>query len=188
MLSFNNTKVAFSGKTNADLNRSYWLFKMVSNSSFVNIGKSLTDFAIKTHLPIKSLIKATIFKQFCGGETIGECDKVIADLGKYKVGTILDYSVEGKESENDFDACKQETIATIEKAKNNPNMPFCVFKVTGMARFGLLEKISSKDTLSEEEQKEFGRVQLRVSAICKVAHDANMSIFLDAEESWIQVA
>jgi proline dehydrogenase len=188
MLSFNNTKVAFSGKTNTDLNRSYWLFKMVSNSSFVNLGKSLTNFAIKAHLPIKSLIKATIFKQFCGGETIEECDNAITELGKYRVATILDYSVEGKESEKDFDACKEETIATIEKAKNNTNMPICVFKVTGLARFDLLEKISAKHTLSEEEQKEFGRVQLRVNTICKAAHDANVSIFIDAEESWIQLA
>src|SRR5688500_15421070 len=113
MLSFNNTEVAFSGKSNNDLNRSYWLFKMVSNSTFVNLGKSLTTFAIKTYLPIKGLIKATIFKQFCGGETIEECDKAIKELAKFKIGTILDYSVEGKESEKDFDACKTETIHTI---------------------------------------------------------------------------
>src|SRR5882724_8700484 len=116
MLSFNNTEVAFSGKSNNDLNRSYWLFKMVSNSSFVNIGKSLTSFAIKTHLPIKGIIKATIFKQFCGGETIEECDRTIKELGKFNIGTILDYSVEGKETEKDFDDCTAETIATINKA------------------------------------------------------------------------
>jgi proline dehydrogenase len=188
MLSFNNTEVAFSGKSNNDLNRSYWLFKMVSNSTFVNLGKSLTTFAIKTYLPIKGLIKATIFKQFCGGETIEECDKAIKELAKFRIGTILDYSVEGKESEKDFDACKTETIHTIEKAKTNFNIPFCVFKVTGLARFDLLEKVSAKETLSPEEQMEFGRVQLRVSAICKAAYDAGVPVFIDAEESWIQEA
>ncbi|MCE3279997.1 MAG: proline dehydrogenase [Bacteroidetes bacterium] len=188
MLSFNNTEVAFSGKSNNDLNRSYWLFKMVSNSTFVNLGKSLTTFAIKTYLPIKGLIKATIFKQFCGGETIEECDKAIKELAKFKIGTILDYSVEGKESEKDFDACKTETIHTIEKAKTNFNIPFCVFKVTGLARFELLEKVSAKETLTSEEQMEFGRVQLRVSAICKAAYDAGVPVFIDAEESWIQEA
>jgi proline dehydrogenase len=188
MLSFNNTEVAFSGKTNNDLNRSYWLFKLVSNSTFVNIGKSLTTFAIKTYLPIKSLIKATIFKQFCGGETIEECNKAIKELAKFNIGTILDYSVEGKESEHDFDACKTETIATVEKAKKETSIPFCVFKVTGLARFGLLEKVSAKTTLTAEEQKEFGRVQLRVSAICKAAYEAGVPIFIDAEESWIQEA
>jgi proline dehydrogenase len=188
MLSFNNTEIAFSGKTNNDLNRSYWLFKMVSNSTFVNIGKSLTTFAINTHLPIKGLIKATIFKQFCGGETIEECDRAITELAKFKIGTILDYSVEGKESETDFDNCKTETIETIQKAKTNFNIPFCVFKVTGLARFALLEKVSAKENLTAEEQKEFGKVQLRVSAICKAAYDAGVPIFIDAEESWIQEA
>lgn len=188
MLSFDNTKVAFTGKTNNDLNRSYWLFKMVSNSKFVNVGKSLTTFAIRTHLPIKSLIKATIFKQFCGGETIEECDTAIKELAKFNIGTILDYSVEGKETEHDFDACKSETIATVEKAKTDKHIPFCVFKVTGLARFALLEKVTSREALSPEEQKEFGRVQLRVSAICKAAHDVGVPIFIDAEESWIQEA
>lgn len=188
MLSFNNTEVSFSGKTNKDLNRSYWLFKMVSNSSFVNIGKSLTTFAIKAHLPIKGIIKATIFKQFCGGETIEECDKAIKELGKFNIGTILDYSVEGKETEKDFDACTTETIATVTKATNDKHIPFCVFKVTGLARFNLLEKVSSRSNLSDDEKKEYGRVQLRVSNICKAAHDAGVPIFIDAEESWIQQA
>ncbi len=189
MLSFNNTQVAFSGKKQSDLNRSYWLFKMVSNSSFVNVGKSLTTFALKTNLPIRGMIKATIFKQFCGGETIEECDKTIEDLGKYSIGTILDYSVEGKETERDFDACTTETIATITKAKNNKTIPFSVFKVTGLARFGLLEKVSADNNqLSADELKEFGRVQLRVNNICKAAHAAGVPIFIDAEESWIQPA
>jgi len=189
MLSFNNTEVAFSGKTKNDLNRSYWLFKLVSNSAFVNLGKSITTFAINTHLPIKGIIKATIFKQFCGGETIEECDKTIAELGKFNIGTILDYSVEGKETEKDFDACTAETIATITKAKGNNYIPFCVFKVTGLARFDLLEKVGiSYNSLSPEEQKEYGRVQLRVNTICKAAHDAGIPIFIDAEESWIQLA
>lgn len=188
MLSFNNTEISFSGKTNKDLNRSYWLFKMVSNSTFVNIGKSLTTFAINTHLPIKGIIKATIFKQFCGGENIEECDKAIKDLAKFHIGTILDYSVEGKESEKDFDACSAETIKTVAKAKNDANIPFCVFKVTGMARFELLEKVTANKSLTSEEQNEFQRIQNRVNSICKAAHDAGVPIFIDAEESWIQLA
>jgi proline dehydrogenase len=188
MLSFDNTEISFSGKSNKDLNRSYWLFKMVSNQTFVSIGKSLTTFAIQTHLPIKGLIKATIFKQFCGGETIEECDKAIKELAKFKIGTILDYSVEGKESEIDFDACSTETIATIAKAKNDKNIPFCVFKVTGMARFDLLEKVSSKIALSAPENLEFERIKNRVNSICKAANIAGIPVFIDAEESWIQEA
>jgi proline dehydrogenase len=188
MLSFNNTEIAFSGKKNNDLNRSYWLFKMVSNPMFVNIGQVLTNFAIKIHFPIKGIIKATIFKQFCGGETIEECDKAIKELGRFNIGTILDYSVEGKESEADFDACANETIATIEKAKRDNLIPFCVFKVTGLARFELLEKVTANRSLSLEEQKEFARIENRVNMICKAAHDSGTPIFIDAEESWIQIA
>lgn len=188
MLSFNNTEIAFSGKTNNDLNRSYWLFKMVSNPTFVNVGQVLTNFAIKTYLPIKGLIKATIFKQFCGGETIIECDKTIKELGRFNIGTILDYSVEGKESEHDFDACATETIATIAKAKNNSLIPFSVFKVTGLARLGLLEKVTADQSLTSEEKKEFERIEHRVDRICKAAHDAGTPVFIDAEESWIQKA
>lgn len=188
MLSFNNTEIAFSGKTKQDLNRSYWLFKMVSNPSFVNIGKTLTNFAIQTHLPIKGIIKATIFKQFCGGETIQECDKAINELGRFKIGTILDFSVEGKETEKDFDACSTETIATVQKAKNDKNIPFCVFKVTGLARFALLEKITASEKLTPAEEAEFKNVQQRVNSICKAAFEAAVPIFIDAEESWIQKA
>jgi len=188
MLSFNNTEIAFSGKTNNDLRRSFWLFKMVSNPLFVNIGQVLTNFAIKTHLPIKGIIKATIFKQFCGGESIQECGKTIKELGSFDIGTILDYSVEGKETERDFDACATETIATIAKAENNKLIPFCVFKVTGLARLDLLEKVTTKKILTVDEQKEFERIEHRVDRICKAAHDTDTSIFIDAEESWIQKA
>ena len=188
MLSFNNTEIAFSGKTNKDLNRSYWLFKMVSNPFFVNIGKVFTNFAIKINLPIKGIIKSTIFKQFCGGETIQECDNTIKTLGQFNIGTILDFSVEGKENEQDFDNCALETIATINKAKTDKLIPFCVFKVTALARFNLLEKVTANNNLTAKEQEEFDRIKQRVDKICKAAHEANTPIFIDAEESWIQKA
>ena len=128
MVSFDNTENAFKAKSNSDLNRSYWLFKMVSNPLLVNIGAKTAPLGLK--IGFKGLIKSTIFKQFVGGENIQECDKTISELGKYNIGTILDYSVEGNESEVDFDACCKETIETIHKAKNDQHIPFCVFKVT----------------------------------------------------------
>jgi proline dehydrogenase len=186
MISFDNTENAFKAKSNSDLNRSYWLFKMVSNPALVNFGAKTAPFGLA--IGFKGLIKNTIFKQFVGGETINECDKTIAELGKYNIGTILDYSVEGKESEADFDACCKETIETIQKAKNDIHIPFCVFKVTGLARFDLLEKVSAKVILTELEIKEFDKVKQRVYLISKEAHDANKPLFIDAEESWIQLA
>ncbi len=188
MVSFDNTEIAFSGKSDADLRRSYWLFRMIGSPAFVKMGKGLTTFAIKTHLPIKGIIKATIFRQFVGGETIDECARTVKALGKYGIGTILDYSVEGKESEEDFDRCAEETIATVERAKNDPHIPFCVFKVTGLARFALLEKVSAGEQLSEAEKEEFARVERRVERISAVAHSYAKPLFIDAEESWIQQA
>ena len=186
MISFDNTENAFKGKANSDLNRSYWLFKMVGNPTLVNISSKLAPIGL--NIGFKSLIKATIFKQFVGGENITECNRTIAELGKFNIGTILDYSVEGKENEKDFDACCAETIETIHKAKNDKYIPFCVFKVTGMARFELLEKVSANKTLSDSELKEFEKVKQRVNTICAEAHNANQAIFMDAEESWIQPA
>ena len=186
MISFDNTENAFKGKTNFDLNRSYWLFKMVGNPSLVNVSAKLAPLGL--NIGFKGLIKSTIFKQFVGGENIEECDKTISELGKYHIGTILDYSVEGKESEKDFDACLKETIETIHKAKHNEHIPFCVFKVTGLARFDLLINVSANESLSDSETKEFERVQQRVHLICEEAFKANQAIFIDAEESWIQPA
>ena len=139
MVSFDNTEVAFSGKSRRDLKRSYWLFKVISSPWIVSMGRVMTNLALAIHFPVRWIIKPTIFKQFVGGENIEECARTIAQLGKYHVGTILDYSVEGKESEADFDAGAKEIIATVERAKTDPNIPFCVFKVTGLGRFALLE-------------------------------------------------
>lgn len=186
MVSFDNTENAFKAKSNGDLNRSYWLFKMVGNPSMVKFGAKMAPIGLA--IGFKGLIKNTIFKQFVGGETISECDKTIAELGKYNIGTILDYSVEGKESESDFDACCKETIETIHKAKNDKFIPFCVFKVTGLARFALLEKVSANENLTDAENEEYDRVKLRVHTICKEAHAGNQPLFIDAEESWIQPA
>lgn len=186
MVSFENTENAFKAKTNSELNRSYWLFKLIGNPLLVKMGANFGPLAL--NVGFKGLIKSTIFKQFVGGETIHDCAVTIAELGKYNIGTILDYSVEGKESEVDFDNCKVETLETIKMAQNDRNIPFCVFKVTGLARFELLEKVSAKKTLSDAEKQEWQRVKDRVSAICNSAFQANQAIFIDAEESWIQPA
>jgi proline dehydrogenase len=134
------------------------------------------------------MIKGTIFKQFCGGENIQECTLTINKLGKYGVGSILDYSVEGKEEEKDLDRACEEIIATVKRAKGDKNIPFSVFKVTGLARHYILEKVSSGEVLSEADQSEFERVSRRVQRICEEGHQQNVRVFIDAEESWIQKA
>jgi proline dehydrogenase len=192
-LSFENTAIAFKGKDDAALRRSYWLFKLIGNPSMVRIGGTLTNFALGIGFPIGWLIKNNIFAQFCGGETVEECKAASARLAEYGIGTILDYSVEGKEKESDFDATAEEIIRTINAAKGNPHIPFCVFKVTGIARFELLERRNevvrgTLTQLTEKDQAEWSRVVQRVLHICQAAYDADQRIFIDAEDSWIQDA
>jgi len=186
MISFDNTENAFKAKTNSELTRSYWLFKLISNPLLVKTGATFGPLAL--NIGFKGLIKGTIFKQFVGGENIQDCSETVKELGKYNIGTILDYSVEGKESEKDFDNCLHETLETINKAKSDKNIPFCVFKVTGLARFALLEKVGAGKTLSDSEKAEWERVKNRVNIICGSAHQNDQAIFIDAEESWIQQA
>jgi len=187
MISFDNTEVAFKSKSNKDLNRAYWLFKMVGSPTFVKFGKCATNAAFSIHLPIQGIVKKTIFKQFCGGESIKECNSTIDNLSKYNIGTILDYSVEGKTTESDFDATVKEIIATVEKSKSNEKIPFAVFKVTGIARFDILEKANMGiDKLSVKDRQHYDKMVSRVDSICKAAFTADTSVFIDAEETWIQ--
>lgn len=185
-ISFDNTEIAFKNKSDKDLKRGYWLFKIVASSTMVKIGKYLAKPSM--YLGFKPLLKKTIFKQFCGGENIDDCNNTIENLAKFKIGTILDFSVEGKTSEKNLDDTRDEIIRTTIKAKGNDMIPFCVFKVTGVIRFEILEKVTAKAKLTEAESQEWDRAQKRVEAICNAAAAANKPIFIDAEETWIQIA
>jgi proline dehydrogenase len=134
------------------------------------------------------MVKKTIFKQFCGGESIDDCTEAINKLGDFHIGAILDYSVEGKETDKAFDATTQETLRTIVKATQSNHIPFCVFKVTGVASFDLLEKVTANKSLSDAETAAKLRVIERIDKICSFAATAGIPIFIDAEESWIQQA
>ncbi|WP_051293174.1 proline dehydrogenase family protein [Olivibacter sitiensis] len=185
-ISFDNTEIAFRSKSDSELNRAYWLFKMIASNTLVKVGTPITNFALNIGLPITGIIKKTIFEHFCGGETIEGCDHTIAQLAAQHVGTILDYSVEGEETESAFDHVCEETIETIQKAATNPHIPFSVFKVTGLGRFELLEKVNAKQQLSPSEVEEFERVKARVDKICHFAHQHHVAVLVDGEHSWIQ--
>ena len=187
MITFENTEIAFKSKTDKDLVRAYWLFKIIGYPRIVKFGKWFTEIALKFNLPIDGIIKKTIFKQFCGGTNIQDCTSKIKELNEYKIGTILDYSVEGKTEDIDFEKTTQEIIETILKAKGNPAIPFAVFKVTGIATFSILEKANDiKNELSEAEKKAYLEIIHRVERICEEAYKNNVPVFIDAEESWIQ--
>ena len=187
-LDFQDTATAFADKTDAELKEKYRIFRML-NSPFLNrLGSSAAKFALSLNLPVEGLIKRTIYEQFCGGETIQECDPTVERLSRSKIGAILDYSVEGKSSEQDFDHTKDEIIRTVEHAKDDPRIPFSVFKVTGIAPLGTLERMSAKKKLDAKSQAKAERARNRVNEICEYAHSIGQPIFIDAEETWIQDA
>lgn len=187
-IDFQDTATAFADKSDTELQEKYRLFRMM-NSPFLNaISTGAAKFALGLGLPVEGLIKRTIYEQFCGGETIEECQLVIERLGKAGIGTILDYSVEGKTKELEFDETKAEIMRTVERAKNDPNIPFAVFKVSGIAPLGTLERMSSKKKLDAKSQMKCEAIHARVEEICSLAHRLGQPVFIDAEESWIQDA
>ncbi|MFN4299568.1 MAG: proline dehydrogenase family protein [Thermaurantimonas sp.] len=185
---FENTEKAFRYRTDAELRRARWLFKLIENPSTVAWGKKMLALADKVKLPYQWAVKATVFRQFCGGETMQECISTIDRLYQYGVKSILDYSVEGKETEDDFEHTCLKIIEIIRFSKDKPAIPFAVFKMTGMGRFALLERISSGETLTPEELREWERVKARVHSICTEAATSDVPVMIDAEESWIQPA
>jgi proline dehydrogenase len=187
-LNFQDTKTAFADKSTAELNERHRIFKMFNSDLLVDIGTKATAFALKIGLPVKGLIKDTIFKQFCGGETIEECQPTIEKLGASNIGTILDYSVEGKSSDEVFDSTKNEIHRTITRAKEDDLVPFAVFKVTGVAPFEILERVSNNSELLKRDVDEWEKAKARVIELGTYAHSLEQPVFIDAEESWIQKA
>ncbi|MDU8886156.1 proline dehydrogenase family protein [Yeosuana sp. MJ-SS3] len=187
-LIFENTEIAFSLKSDSELERAYFLFKMISIEPLVRIGTAATNFAIKAHLPIEGLIRSTVFDHFCGGVNENDCLPVIEKMYEKGVSSVLDYSVEGKESESEFDFALKKTLEIIEFAKEKKHMPIAVFKPTGFGRFSLYVKIGKGEELNDKEKEEWQRVENRFDKVCKAGKDSNIAVLIDAEESWMQDA
>ena len=185
-LSFDNTEIAFSTRSDAELNKIHFLFSSMNSPFLSNFGTFFLKWAFKFHLPIKTIVKITIFEHFCGGETIEDSQTSIDKLAEFGIGTILDYSVEGEHSEKGFELTKNEIIRTIKNAKGSAKIPFTVFKITGVCGLSILKKIQKGDELTEREQKQWEADQNRVDQICQAAHENNVRIFIDGEETWIQ--
>ena len=185
---FENTATAFSLKTDSELERAYFLFKMIANEPLVKIGTVMTNFAIKTHLPVEGLIRATVFDHFCGGVNEEDCLPVVDRMWEKKVCSVLDYSVEGKDEEDPFDNATKIILKILDFVKEKEAIPFAVFKPSGFGRFALYQKIGENKELTEKEQAEWARVVNRFDQVCKKAHDLDVSLLIDGEESWMQDA
>src|ERR1035437_748118 len=187
-LDFQDAATAFADKTDKQLKEKYSLFKRLNSPFLSAIARRGALIALSLGLPVEGIIKSTIFAQFCGGETIDECSSTVELLAASRIGSILDFSGEGKSSEEDFDRTKDEILRTIERGKGDPRIPFAAFKTTGIAPLGTLERLSAKKKLDAKSQAKAERIKKRFTEICECAYDNGQRIFVDAEDSWIQDA
>ena len=183
---FDNTEIAFKYRTNKGLKKAHFLFSMMASPALTKMGIAAAKWSMALHLPVKGLLKSTIFKQFCGGETLQETADTSNTISKYNVDTILDYGVEGKESDLQFDNAVPEFIKAIKYAASQKHIPFISLKITGFARFSLLGKIHSGSPLNKDEKGEWERVFKRIDDICSAAFQNRVMVLIDAEETWIQ--
>lgn len=185
---FEDTEVAFKLKSDAQLERAYFLFKMIANEPLVRIGTAVTKFALNAHLPVEGLIRSTVFDHFCGGVNEKDCMPVVDQLMEAGVYSVLDYSVEGKEETAQFDATLAKVIELTQFAEKKPAMPFSVFKPTGLGRLKIWQKITEQNNVTQEEQAEWHRIKERYEAICQEAFNKDIRLLIDAEETWMQLA
>ena len=187
MQKFENTEIAFQSKTNGQLRKAYFLFKILSKSGLVKFANKLLGFALKIGIPIGWVVKPTVYGHFIGGTTISDCSNAVRILEKYNVKAILDYSVEGKESPEDIQHALEETLRAIKNAGKDPNIPFSVFKPTAFTTSNVLEKVSLGSKLTAEEQEEADNFRKRIDTLCNAASEADIPILIDAEDSWFQI-
>lgn len=186
---FDNTEVAFALKSDPQLERAYFLFRLIQIEPLVKIGGAVTNLALKVHLPVEGLIRSTVFDHFCGGVTEDDCLPIIDNMYMNgNVHSVLDYSVEGKDQEVSFDGALEKILRIINFCEERKSIPYAVFKPTGFGRFALYQKLSEGKKLNRDEQEEWGRVVARFHKVCKVAHQKDVPLLIDAEESWMQNA
>jgi proline dehydrogenase len=186
MIDFTNTAVAFEQKSDKELRRTAMLFRLMSSNLLVDLGSNATLLALKMRLPIKGVIKKTVFQQFCGGATLEECQRTIYELEQFGVDTILDYGAEGKHDEQSFDVTVKELTAAIKFASTKDSVPIVTGKITGLMSFDLMVKIASGKPLTQQEKNAHHNAIQRLDGLCKVAHTYKVALFIDGEESWIQ--
>ncbi len=185
---FDNTEVAFALKSDSELERAYFLFRLIKSEPLVKIGTAVTKFALKSALPVEGLIRSTVFDHFCGGVNESDCMPLIDRMHEKSVYSVLDYSVEGKEEEEQFDLALDKTLTIIKFVEEKDAIPFAVFKPTGFGRFELYRKITEGERLTLKEEEEWGRVVQRYEKVAKACHDKNIGLLVDAEETWMQKA
>ena len=186
---FNNTQIAFADKSDSQLRKAFWMFKLIEQPALTSLGTSVLNFAVHHNFPFAgNVVKATLFEQFCGGETREESLKVVDQMYKRGVGSIFDYSIEGKEEEETFDAVCTEIKDIVKFSVGNPAIPFIVFKPTAFGRIGIYEEVGKGVELSSSQKAEWERVVKRFDEVCKMCFENDKKVMIDAEETWMQSA
>jgi len=180
--------VAFALKSDSELERAYFLFRLIKSEPLVKIGTAVTKFALKSSLPVEGLIRSTVFDHFCGGVTEEDCMPTVDKMYTKNVHAVLDYSIEGKENEMQFDHAMDKTLELINFVKEKDALPFAVFKPTGFGRFALYQKVSENKKLTPSEKEEWDRVIARYEVVAKASFEKDIPLLIDAEESWMQKA
>jgi len=186
MVSFENTEIAFHYRSDNELKKAYWLFKIMSFDKLVKLGKFIINFAILLRIPIKWILKPTIFNHFCGGEKLEEAAITIELLNIYKIKSVLDYAIEGEETEENFSFALNETLKTIQYASKHPDIPFAVFKPSAFGKRNILEKASSGNILNSDETNDLNLFMERITILCKFAYKKGIPLMIDAEHSFYQ--
>ena len=186
---FNNTQIAFADKSDSQLRKAFWMFKLIEQPALTSLGTSVLNFAVHHNFPFAgNVVKATLFEQFCGGETRDESMKAVNQMFKRGVGSIFDYSIEGKEEEETFDAVCKEIKDIVKFSVGNPAIPFIVFKPTAFGRIGIYEEVGKGVELSSSQKAEWERVVKRFDEVCKMCFENDKKVMIDAEETWMQSA
>lgn len=185
-INFEDTATAFAHKTDAQLRKSHLVFSVMDYPWVVKVGTAVTNTALAMKLPVKGIIKKTLFDHFCGGESINGSEARMQKLAGAKVKTILDYSVEGEASEQGYDEAVEEALRVADYAKDHVSIPFCVIKPTGIGSGKLMEKKQKGETFSADEQARFDKIYERLDKIVSLAVSNDMKFMIDAEETWYQ--
>ena len=185
---FDDTQVAFKMKKNFHLYNAIFLFNIITRKLLVTVFTNLTLLMLKMKLPVKWILKRTIYKHFCGGIDLIECQKIISGMHSMNVHSILDYSVEGQKNELSFENSCKKKIDIINSVSKSDAIPFAVFKPSSIGRYDLFKFISFEKNLSIAEEEEWLRVVSRFHKICNHAMKMKIKILIDAEEFEVQKA
>ena len=183
---FENTEIAFKLRNDRELRKAVMLLRLMSYPAVVRLSGILANLAIRLGIPVRWIVKPTVFSLFCGGESLVESQKVVDRLAKHKVRSLLDYAAEDQQTDEKIESAIREIIATMDYAVKNPAVPFTVFKPTALAPVHILSQTglqTEEGKLSCPGTEKFSK---NFRTLCQSACKRGIPVMIDAEESHYQ--